>query len=301
MTRTIDVEDTAAIGLGECVEALASRPFRPAGEDSLLHAAKALRRLGNDRSFLGDMIVAELADHHREETEGNSYGPQVIMLHPPGVHPDFFIRANIWPSENEHMMRASGGASFVYGLPHDHNFDFLTLGYFGPGYWSEYYEYDYESVAGYAGEPVALRPAGRHRLEEGRILHYRANRDVHAQFPAESLSVTLNIMHTSGAQGWLDQYRFDCDAGRIGAIISPGSSEVFLRIAAGLGGAESLDLTERFAGMHPSDRMRLAAWEALASREVHEAGRDAVWRRAETCGSRLVAGEAQARRRALAA
>ena len=35
--------------------------------------------------------------------------------------------------------------------------------------------------------------------------------------------------------------------------------------------------------------------------ELTEAGRDAVWRRAETCGSRLVAGEAQARRRALAA
>jgi hypothetical protein len=35
-------------------------------------------------------------------------------------------------------MRASGAAAFVYGLPHDHNFDFLTLGYFGPGYWSDY-------------------------------------------------------------------------------------------------------------------------------------------------------------------
>ncbi len=42
-------------------------------------------------------------------------------------------RANIWPSENDHMVRASGGASFVLGLPHDHNFSFLTLGYFGPG------------------------------------------------------------------------------------------------------------------------------------------------------------------------
>jgi hypothetical protein len=299
--KLIDIEDETAIGLAECVEGLASRPFRPDEDESLLHAAGLLRQLGNDRCFLGDLIVEELAGHHREETEGNSYGPQVIMLHQPGIHPDFFIRANMWPSEDEHMMRASGASNFVYGLPHDHNFDFLTLGYFGPGYWSEYYEYDYESVAGYVGEPVALRPLGRHRLEEGRIMHYRAHRDVHAQFPADSLSVTLNIMHTSGAQGWLDQYRFDTEAGRISGILSQGSSEAFIRIAAGLGGAESLDLAERFAHMHPSDRMRLAAWDALASREADEAGRDDVWRRAESCGSRLVAGESRRRRRALAA
>ena len=31
------------------------------------------------------------------------------MLRPPGDC-DFFIRANIWPSEDEHAMRASGGA-----------------------------------------------------------------------------------------------------------------------------------------------------------------------------------------------
>ena len=42
------------------------------------------------------------------------------------------------------MFKASGISPFFYHVPHDHNFSFLTVGYLGPGYWSEYYEYDYE-------------------------------------------------------------------------------------------------------------------------------------------------------------
>ncbi|MCB2078398.1 MAG: transposase [Novosphingobium sp.] len=299
MPRVIDCRDDTAACLAECVDALAVQGFDPRDEESLLHAAQQLRRLGNDRTFLGDMLVKELGARHREEDSANSYGPQVIMLAPPGGG-DFFMRANIWPSEDEHMMRASGGASFVYGLPHDHNFDFLTLGYFGPGYWSDYYEFDYEAVAGWRGEPVALRFVERSRLDQGKIMHYRAHRDVHAQIPADALSVSINILHTSGAQGWLDQYSFDLEGSRIGKILSNGASEAFVRIAVGLGCPEAVDLAERFGRTHPSDRMRLACWSALSSVAGDAAARDGLWREAELSGSRLVAAEARLRRGELA-
>jgi hypothetical protein len=299
MPRIIDIADNAAISLAECTDALNARGFRPMDEENLLHAAGQLRRLGNNRSFLGDLIVEELAASHREETEGNSYGPQVIML-APADGGDFFMRAALWPSADDYMLRASGGPSFVYGLPHDHNFDFLTLGYFGPGYWSDYYEFDYEEVAGWRGEPVALRPLGRKRLEPDTIMHYRAHRDVHTQHPAESLSATINIIHAGGAQAWLDQYSFDCEQSRLGRILSNGSSEAFIRIAVGLGGEEAFDLAQRFGARHPSDRMRLACWGALASRCTDAAARDSVWRQAELSGSRLVAGEARLHRAELA-
>ena len=295
MPRVIDIADDAVGSLEECSDALAARGFQPGDEESLFHAASQLRRLGNDRTFLGDLLIGELKQHNREDSGENSYGPQVIMLKPPGDG-DFFIRANIWPSEDEHTMRASGGGTFVYSLPHDHNFSFLTLGYFGPGYWSNYYEFDYEAVAGWQGEPVALRFIERSALEEGKIQLYRAHVDVHDQAPGDALSVSLNIMHTTGAQGWLDQYSFDLDRGSVGRIISNGSSEAFIRIAVGLGGEEARDLASRFGQGHPSDRMRLASWSALASVETCAGGRDAVWRAAERSGSRLVAGEARLRR-----
>lgn len=293
MPRVIALEDESVASLDEVRDSLCASGFRPDDEESLLHAARQLRRLGNDRDFLGDLLVADLAacaSDRPERRDDGGYGPQVVMLVPPSGA-DFFVRANIWPSRGEHMLRASGGASFVYGLPHDHNFDFLTLGYFGPGYWSDYYEYDHEAVAGWQGEAAGLRFAGRERLEPGRILHYRAQRDVHAQHPADALSVSLNILHASGAQGWLDQYAFDLEQGRIARILSHGSSEALLRIAVGLGSAEARDLAEHFGRHHPSDRMRLHAWGALAS--VAEDA-DAVWRKAESSGSRLVAGEARA-------
>jgi len=299
MPRVIELADETRWSLGECAEAIDATGFDPRDEDSLLNAARALRRLGNDPDFLGDMLVGELAALHREDSGECPYGPQVMMLVPPGRHRDFFIRANLWPSQGEHMLRASGGASFVYGLPHDHNFDFLTLGYFGPGYWSDYYEFAYEEVAGWRGEPVpSLRFVERARLEHGKLMHYRAHLDVHAQIPADALSVSLNVMHADPAQGWFDQYGFDIEQGRIARIVSHGSSEAFLRIAVGLGCAEALDLAERFATRHPSDRMRLAAWDALASVAPDAAARDALWGRAQASGSRLVAAEAGMRRAA---
>ncbi|MFM5917679.1 MAG: transposase [Novosphingobium sp.] len=298
MPVVIDVSDTRQAELDEAAGEIREIGFDPHEEESLDNAARWLRRLGNNRTFLGDLLVEQLAQRHREEAGGSTYSPQVVMLVPPGG--SFFIRANIWPSANDHMVRASGEAAFAIGVPHDHNFSFLTHGYFGPGYWSDYYEYDFAEVTGYRGEPVpSLRFIERARLEPDKIMLYRAHVDVHAQLPADSLSVSLNVMHTAGAQGWLDQYRFDLDRREIAAQLSPAPSAAFLKVAVGLGGEEALDLAHRFALRHPSDTMRLSAWEALAAREVDAAARDELWREAEGAGSRLVAMEARARRTAL--
>lgn len=298
MPRVITVEDQARASLAEVADALSDRGFDPGDAESLDHAATLLRRLGNDRTFLGDLLIDELARRHRDEPGPALYGPQVVMLVPP--QGEFFMRANIWPSADEHMVRASGEGAFAIGLPHDHNFNFLTLGYFGPGYWSDYYEYDYEAVAGWRGEPVrSLRFIERSHLAEGKMMLYRAHIDVHAQLPADSLSVSLNIMHVQGGQGWMDQYQFDLDSATVVAVLGPPPIESFLRTAVGLGSEGALDLAERFARSHPSDRMRLTAWKALAARAPDPAECDRIWARAEGSGSRLVEAEARRYRREL--
>ena len=130
-------------------------------------------------------------------------------------------------------------------------------------------------------------------------MHYRAHLDVHSQLPPEALSVSLNIMHAPGSQGWSDQYRFDVESGKIAGVLSAGASEVFLRIAVGLGCENARDLADHFARAHPSQRMRLTALDAQAG-VLELAERDDLWRRAEDSGSRLVALEARRRREALA-
>jgi len=302
MPRVIEIADDTAISLEACCAGLAERSFDPTDEDSLHATARLLRQLGNNRDFLADRIVAELAAQ-APDAPANPYGPQVVLLERP-AGANCFLRANIWPSRKDHMVRSSGAGTFLYGLPHDHQFHFLTLGYFGPGYWSDCYEADYAAITGYVGERVALRPQGRLRLEEGQIQHYRAHIDVHDQVPPDAMSVSINVMHIDPAQAWLDQYQIEPDAdGRAGtlrAILSRGPVETFLRIAVGLGSAEALDLAHRFGHSHPSDRVRLTAWSALAGRETDAAASDAVWAEAEGAGSRLVAMEAKARRAVMA-
>ena len=296
MPRVIDLADDDVLSLDECVERLSRRGFDPGDEDSLLEAARDLRRLGNDRRFLGDLLIDELKRRDQPDPAATAYGPQTVMLSRPSG--EFFLRANIWPAPSEHVLRASGVAPFYFDVPHDHSFSFLTLGYFGPGYWSDYYEYDFADVAGYRGEPVDLRFIERSRLSEGRLMLYRAHRDVHVQHPADALSVSLNVMHMASHQGWFDQYRFDVKEKRIAGILNSGSAEAMLRVAVGLGLAEALDLAEDFGRRHPSDRMRLAGWEALAMAAPDADARDALWARAEVSGNRMIAGEAR-RQRAL--
>lgn len=298
MPRVIECRDTHSASLEETIDTLGDEGFDPLEEDSLMRAAKALRRLGNNRGFLGDLLIEQLAGCYRN-TIDSAYGPQAIVLSP--LRGGCFLRANIWPGENDACFQASGARSFVYGLPHDHNFSFLTLGYFGPGYASDYYEYDYSSTVGYSGERPGLRFIERSALEEGKLMLYRAHRDIHSQLPAQSMSVSLNIMHIHPAQGWFDQYGFDLERGTITGVLSPTSTETFLRCAVGMGNQEAIDLAEYFGRHHPSDRLRLASYEARAMIAVDDEERENIWRAAERSGSNLLAVEAWTRLKDMAA
>jgi len=298
MARLIPVRDPTEASLEQCSEALSVWGFDPAEEESVSHAANWLARLGNNRSFLGDRLIDLLAG--RNNSGNGTLAVDVRNLHrvvlaPPG-RGHFTITAHLWPSQQEAMLRASGSAAFGYGVAHDHNHDFLTLGYFGPGCSVDDYEYDYETVVGWRGEPVQLRALGRSTHEQGRLVHYRASRDIHCQHPPQSLSVSLTLAHSHPVQGWLDHYVFDTEAGTIARVLERGPSEAFLRIAVALGSEEAKELAARFGRHHPSDRMRIAAWRALASTAGDAEARDSVWREAEVSGGPLVATAARLRR-----
>lgn len=298
MASVIATRDPTPASLDECTEALATWGFDPREKENVSHAAHWLRRLGNDREFLGDLLVDMLSGLAPAPDGADalaSGGPQSIMLVTPG-RGNFCIRANIWPAASDSAMRASGPEVFSYGQAHDHNYDFLTLGYFGPGCEMEDFEYDCSSVTGWPGEPVKLRKLGCARLSRGCIKHYRAHRDIHRLHAPESLSISLKLAHTQAVQGWLDHYHFDAEAGRIRSVHGHGPSETFLRVAVALGNDDAKDLAIHFGRTHASERMRLHAWQALASAAGDPQGRDEVWRAAETSGSRLVAKVAKQRR-----
>lgn len=262
MPRLIDCPTDEQLDLPTVIEMLEASDFDARDEDAFAEWGGTLKRLANNRTFLADMMVAELKARCADQVRDNQYSAQVVMLHVSSQK--FMMRANLWPAEADAVVRQSGTDPFFYNVPHDHNFSFLTVGYLGPGYWSDYYEYEYDHVVGFPGEDVDLRFTERSKLDEGKVMLYRAHKDIHLQLPADALSVSLNIVETGHCTTFRDQYRFDLDARKIGGIMTRTSVEPLLMLAAHHGGGNGIDLVESFAASHPSERIRWCALRARA-------------------------------------
>ncbi|MDQ0248877.1 hypothetical protein J2W22_000924 [Sphingomonas kyeonggiensis] len=289
MPRLIDPGTGGAIGLDELVETLDTYPVDARDEDAFASWGPLLARLGRNPDFLAELAIEELKTRCAAQHEGNGYGAQVFLLRPPNGR--YVLRANFWLARADPVTRASGPAAFFYDLPHDHNFPFLTYGYLGPGYWSDYYEYDVAPLVGLPGEEAGLRFIERARLDPGKLMLYRMRRDIHVQLPPDSMSVSLNILGADPAQPWLDQYRFDIGRGTIAAGLTVTAAEALVAIAVHTG--NGLDLAERFARRHPCPRMRVTALDALASAQPDQAA--ARFAQAADDPDRFVAGHARMR------
>jgi len=112
----------------------------PDDVDTLLPCTEKLQMLSNNETFITDIIHKELTDASSFQIS-NNYTAQSIMLY---SCKNYYIRLNLWPpsSEREDIKRWQDQLYF-YERAHDHNFDFLTVGYFGSGYGTEMWEYDY--------------------------------------------------------------------------------------------------------------------------------------------------------------
>lgn len=264
MPLNMEREESGSIVLDDLVEFLWENKIQPSDTESLASAVPMLKRLSNNREFLAEMVCRELSDY-RSLQSSNSYSAQVFMIYPPQRKGQpFFLRACFWPAHADQVVKTSGTDPFFYHKPHDHNFNFLTVGYHGPGYASDYYEYDYEGCDGVPGESVALRFMERSSLEKGKVLLYRAFVDVRDQLPADSFSVSLNIMENSIRASVMDQYTFDVNKGVISGLLNRSSAVSLFNAAAALGGGQHREVLEAISVKHDIDRVRLAAFDALA-------------------------------------
>ena len=79
MPLVIDNPSNQSCSLPECIEALGELGFDADDPASIAAAADWLRRLANNRSFLGDLLVDRLAGRGGEAI-ASEYGPQAIVL-----------------------------------------------------------------------------------------------------------------------------------------------------------------------------------------------------------------------------
>lgn len=268
MPIDVTTVETASITLDEFVDRVSPLARRLSDEDTLASLAPSIIQLANNRTFLGDILLDFLtktpinSDKHIGATF-ETYTSHVVMLRLDRKG-KFIVRAAIWPSVKDYVYKVNGDKEFSFNYPHDHNFSFLTVGYFGPGYESDYYEIDPDSILGVPGEATNLKFIERSRLYQGKSLVYRAHRDVHVQYPPSGLSISLNLIGSGISTAMTDQYIFDVEKGTLKNAVSAGANSVLLDIAMKLGGDQSRHFVEEFANKHPIDSIRYRASRALA-------------------------------------
>ncbi|MCC6926266.1 hypothetical protein [Novosphingobium sp.] len=267
MALQIDCDEDGSIGLDEFCELYIDGKFNAAEQESLVEAAPLLKKLANDRNFFGRFVIDSLTNNLSDQSD-NRYGVGSLILRNLGRNS--FLRVNCWSSHQDFEYIKKPDA-FIYEMAHDHNFNFLTIGYFGPGYLSKYYEYDYSDLDGYIGESAGLKFIKERNLKEGDILLYRALQDVHEQFPPESMSVSINIMDANPAFQYIYQYYFDTDKNVISHVMSAKSSPSIFEIAGALNDADVDDTLAHISANSDCDMTRYRACKALVKSSNSEA------------------------------
>ena len=257
----------------------------PRDIDSVAATAPLLKRLGNNRTFVVQHLNEKLKLWPANALPFYSVQSSILASDGPAS-----VRMNIWPTiaSDERRRRVQSNV-YSYFDTHDHNFTFMTVGYFGPGYGTRLYEYDPSQVVGYPGEKVDIRFLEETTLPVGKVMLYRPGCDIHTQLPPSEFSMSLNLMVMDAHRESLrDQYYFDIERSCISSYVESNSSKRVSQVEMMrfIGDDNSADILWSLAQRHPCARTRLAALETLVAMKPGEA--DRAWRTGASDTSELV-------------
>lgn len=178
--------------------------------------AEPLVELANNKNLLLEFLHKELSCIESYQKD-NTYNIQSLGL---VRRKHYDVRMNFWPSSSDYALEEEHVKSFfAYGFPHDHNFHFITTGYTHHGYLTDIYEYDYESLQ--VGEMVKLGYIGSYELSKGKVMIYEKSKDIHTQFPPETMAISINVIPRQKNQN--TQYGFDLEENKVLTIVEEGS------------------------------------------------------------------------------
>ena len=285
MALTLHSDATEALTLEEFMS-IVSATLDPRDPDSIAQCGTHLHALSLNKSLFDGIIqdAISTSDVSRGFQESfNGYREMTFLL---GKCPKrkFFVRANVWKPP----VAVAGDLNlqndiYSYNLAHDHNFDFITVGYYGPGYNTRIHEYDYRRVEGRIGEHVELNYLEDTTLPVGKVMMYRRSVDIHTQLSPPDTSISINLMVQPPLDEYREQYGFDTSSSTIADYVEgPVNYQVsLLSLAATLGGDDFIEPLIAIAQNGVSGRTRAAAIDAvlkispdLYSRILSQCGND---------------------------
>ena len=266
MVKIYEAHAGEAIGLDTFFDNVAAIQAPRFSDEYIDACARELSRLANNR----ELIWNHLARGGLKEWEHSFSPPQSFIL---GVAHGMLVRANIWlpPKRARSEADAYYKSIYAYDLAHNHDSPFLTVGYFGPGYETDLYEVDAETVSGTPGEQVTLRAHRREQLTRGRVIYFKAYNDVHVQHEPSELSISLNLIFSRDLP-LHDPLIFDIERSSVIGPPKAGLSGRWLGVvglASVLGDGRTWELLEEIAEKGTQARVRKAARDVVLPRS-HE-------------------------------
>jgi hypothetical protein len=197
-------------------------------------------------SLTKDLFASVMADLLKDLTASlqsvNRYADTTILL-AVDKRGKFLVRANIWKDLKTISKTTDlGNNLWKYLPPHDHSFNFMTVGYFGPGYATRLYEYDRDQLSERLGEPVDLRFIEETKLPMGKVMFYRQGLDVHSQIPPDSLSISINLL-TPGSDPYFQGHVFDVDNNSLAGFVEGVANHrvALIELAGEIGSADFIE------------------------------------------------------------
>ena len=275
--------------------------------DSLIGLAADLRALANDPGLLTRHINATLKRLIDTQELYVSASSSIELA----ARKNYSLRASVWMPATNDVSPNLDIAPDTQSV-HNHNFNVMTIGYFGPGYVTDIYAFTPKESLGEIGERVDLRFLQRATLGRGDVIIYRDTVDAHIQFPPVSVSVSMSLAIFRESMQTTDQYQFDPQSSTIsgfGETAAIHRRAAVVRLAGEAGDAETIPLLDALLRRSKCRRVREAAVVAasrLSGAEesdrmllIQRASRDSdelVRRRAATLASEFSPSSAKKRK-----
>lgn len=175
-------------------------------EEKIADSVEPLRRLGANSNVLMQDLAIGLFNEVAKDQVTNFVTNSFILYSNNGIS----IRLNIWrPLKPSARFNAYNGRIYAYGYPHDHDFDLLTVGAYGPGYTTSIYEYEPSKEEIFIGDSVQSSFKGDFTLSRGSVLFYEQSKDIHIQKESSAFSASLNLLASQRLERQVGQFIFD--------------------------------------------------------------------------------------------
>lgn len=175
-----------------------------------------LSRLSDDgvamRHFI-DLCATDLAN-------ADMYGTQSFVVYKCN---DFIMRMNLWLPEADLPRQVSDRYAEYFSVDvfHNHNYDFFTVGVYGPGYYSEYYSTSQDISDLALGDEITFDRQWNMSLARGVTAFVLQDAEFHVQYAPEALSMSLNLIPTKIFAPDHKQYVLAKDRKTVSQVILP--------------------------------------------------------------------------------